>query len=107
MSIFTSRWFHILEVFAPAIIALAVPGGAVFGPLVSAAIAEAEQIPGAPGEVKKDHVLGVVVNGLTLVNKIAGKPVVDATAITLAVGSAIDTTILIVNALHNAQEAAK
>ena len=107
MSVFNSRWFHLIGVFAPTILTLVIPGGAVLGPLVSAAISEAELIPGATGEAKKDHVLGVVVNGLTLLNKIAGKPVADATAVTLAIGSAIDTTIQIVNALHKAQEAGK
>ena len=84
---------------APIVLA-AVPNGQKLGPVINtitAAIEEAEQIPGATGAEKKDHVLKITAAGVAVANA-AGAKLNDAEIAAIA-GNGIDAVVGAVNAV--------
>jgi len=97
-----ATWLELVKKFAPTIIELAVPGGAVLGPVIEQGIIEAEGLTGANGAAKKAHVLALVALSVIAVNAAKGAVVLDPVAVNAAAASAIDTTISVVNLVHAA-----
>lgn len=97
-----AKWFDFVKSFAPIVVALTVPSGAVLAPLIVQGIVEAEGLAGATGVQKKAHVLALVALSVLAVNTAKGSEVLDPLVVHAAAESAIDTTIAVVNLVHRA-----
>jgi hypothetical protein len=93
------KWLTLVTGLLPMILSF-IPGmPAILVPVVIQGINEAEQIKGATGPEKKQHVLSLVNLTITTTNAIAKRTVIDAAKVMPIVDRAIDTGISIVNLL--------
>lgn len=98
------KFLQIVGAIGPGVL-LMVPGGEKIAPLVPViigAIGEAEQIKGATGAQKKDHVLQIVAAGVDVANATGGVTLDRAEVQTVA-GQGIDAvigTVHIVQGVH-------
>lgn len=98
------NWFLLFAQLAPTLLSL-IPGLQSHPAVVSAivkGIPEAAAIPGATNEQKKAHVLQLVADAAPVINEAEGHTAVDATNLTAVASAAIDTTIGVVNLIHQA-----
>lgn len=98
------KFLSLVTSLAP-IILTAVPGGAAITaivPVITNAIVEAEQIPGATGAAKKAHVLEIVAAGVTAVNA-TGKVKLDPVAVQTIAGTGIDNVISTIHVIEGAK----
>jgi len=94
------KWLTLVTGLLPFILSVTIPGlPAMLVPVVIQGIYEAEQIKGARGPDKKQHVLSLVNLTITTTNAAANRTVIDATKVMPVVDRAIDTGIAIVNLL--------
>lgn len=98
------KWLELLKQIGPIIVAATVPGGAILAPIIVSGIATAEQIPGASGPEKKQHVIELATAAAQGINAAAGKPVIDPVTVQQVAGSAIDTVVGSVNLAHKNSE---
>jgi len=102
---FWKRFAAVAKVVAPAVLSV-IPGvPAVLIPLIVHGITEAEGIPGATGAQKKDHVLAIVKDGLTVTNA-TGKVVIPTADVLTAVNGGIDAAVTAVNAVKESHAVA-
>lgn len=92
-------WLKVLELYGPMILA-GIPQTQKIAPMVTQAIAAAEEMHTATGMQKKEHALTLVREGVLGLNAAAGKTVVDPEEIVHGVSSGIDTTVHVVNVIH-------
>lgn len=71
-----------------------------FLPVIAQGITEAEDIKGATGPQKKEHVLNLVALAVEGVNSAAGKTVVGATSTQVAAGQVIDAAVAVANVIE-------
>lgn len=90
------KWFDIIKTVAP-IVLMMIPGMAPLVPLVIFGITEAEQIRGASGPQKKQHVMEIVQAGLTGTNAVAKKELLPPQQTMQTVSAAIDTVVGVAN----------
>lgn len=93
-----SKWATFLRItksLAPIVLSLT-PLGPIAG-AVSAAIGEAEQIEGASGAEKLQHVTTIAVQAAHAANAQAGKVVVDPIAVQQEAGAVITATVGAIN----------
>ena len=98
------KFLAVVGQVGPVILA-AVPGGEKIGaviPKVVQAIGEAEQIKGASGAEKKQHVLNVV-NTATAIANTTGKVKLDAAAVAAITSTGIDLVISTVKEIEKAK----
>jgi hypothetical protein len=95
------NWLDLVKLIAPIVVAAVVPHGAVLGPLLASGISDAEQLAGATGVEKKAFVLSMVTDAVIGLNTAKGTEVLDPSAVSVAAGQAIDTTVSIVNLIHS------
>lgn len=94
------KWLEILKDLGPVIVRF-IPGlDPKFGPLIVAAIGEAEQLAGATGDDKKRHALGLVKVGAEATNAATSSARVDVPKLTDAASKAIDAVVQGVNAVR-------
>src|SRR5579859_6329969 len=96
-----SVFAHLAQMLAPMIITTLNPKLAPLAGAVAQGIAEAEQIPGAKGSDKLQHVLNIADQAAAGVNNAAGKQVVDPATLHEASTEAIDTTVAVLNLLNS------
>ncbi|SRR5260221_2910659 len=100
---FWSKFAQVASVVAPVVLSV-IPGvPPIIIPLITHGIQEAELIPGASSQDKKQHVLDLVTSGIQGINIAAGHVEVDPSAVTGAVSNGIDTTIATINIVKSAQ----
>ena len=100
MAIKWSAFAHLAQTFAPALIMALNPKLAPLAGAIANGIAEAEQIPGASGKEKLQHVLNITDQAATGINNVAGKVVVDPAGLHEAATEAVDTTVAVLNLVH-------
>lgn len=99
-----TKWLDLVKLLAPIVLAN-VKGGdkiATVIPVVVQGIQEAEQIKGAKGPEKKDHVLNVTDAAVTALNA-TGKVKLDPQEVRATVSDGIDTVVQTVNLVHGAR----
>lgn len=96
------QFLEILASVGPMILSL-LPETAPFAPLVSQAIAAAEQIPGATGPQKKAIAVSIVQIAAQAGDQAAGRTVVDPATLGSLVSQGIDTTVAAVNLVQAAK----
>lgn len=94
-------WLQIALRFAPMILS-SIPQTQKIAGAVGDGIIIAESMPGASGADKKSAVMQMAANSITSVNAAAGKVVLDPQVTLAAASSAIDTTISVINLVHDA-----
>ena len=93
------KWLAIVAGLLPMILAF-IPGmPTLLVPVIIQGINEAEQIKGAKGPDKKQHVLALVNLAITTTNTAAKRTVIDAAKVMPVVDRAIDTGIAVTNLL--------
>lgn len=98
------KFLAVLNAVGP-IVLLAVPGGAAVAPIIPVvvhAIGEAEQIKGASGAEKKQHVLNVVADAVTTANATNKVKIDPAEAQTVA-AHGIDTVVGTIHVIEGAK----
>lgn len=98
------KFLNIIKVIAPVVLAN-VKGGEKIGaliPTITDGIAEAEQIKGASGAEKKQHVLNIAKAAVETVNA-TGKVTLDAAEVHDAVSGGIDTVISTIHVIDGAK----
>ena len=99
-----NKWFQLITGLAPMILAN-VKGGDKIAPVIPvivAGIQEAEQIKGASGAAKKDHVLKTVEAGVAAANA-TGKVNLDPAAVRDAASDGIDAVIGTIHVVEGAK----
>jgi hypothetical protein len=93
------KWLAVVVNLLPMILAF-IPGmPAMLVPVIIQGINEAEQMKGASGPDKKQHVLSLVNLAIATTNATAKRTVIDGAKAMLVIDHAIDTGIAIVNLL--------
>jgi len=95
------KWLQIVGRLAPTVLSL-IPALSPIAPYVTAGIQEAEQIPGATGSDKLTHAITIARQGIAAVNAQAGRTVVDPNIADATIAAGINTTVGVVNIIHNA-----
>jgi hypothetical protein len=101
------KFVAIVSQLGPLVLA-AVPGGEKIAPLIpviTGAIAEAEQIAGATGAEKKAHVMAIVKAGVETANA-TGKVTIDLATVQQAADGGIDAVLNTVKAIEGAKKPA-
>ena len=101
-----NKWLAIAQMIAGPILAT-VPGGAKIAPFVSVistGIQEAEQIPGATGADKKAHVMNLAMSAFAALQATGKVHLGDATDFQNMVGAGVDTTVGVINVVHQLHE---
>jgi len=99
------KFVEVIKTVAPVVL-VAVPGGQVLAPIVPAivhGIEQAEQIPGASGIRKKEHVLEIVKSATAVANAAGAR--LDPAAVQDAAGKGIDAVIGTVKIVEGARPA--
>src|SRR4051794_37381771 len=104
MKISGSKWFQLITGLAPLILANVKGGDKITPviPVIVAGIQEAEQIAGASGADKKDHVLKTVDAGVAAANA-TGKVHLDPGEVQQIAGHGIDVVINTMHAVEGAK----
>lgn len=92
------KWLKLLKQIGPTVL-LFTPLAPI-APAVIAGIELAEQIPGATGAQKKAIVQQIAKTAADGANAQAGHTVIDPGSIELVAGQAIDTTVGVINIVH-------
>jgi hypothetical protein len=100
-----SVFAHLAQLLAPTIITTLNPKLAPLAGSIASGIAEAEEIPGASGKDKLQHVLNIVDDTAAGVNSTAGKQILDPNVLHAAATEAINTTVEIINLAHPVAQA--
>lgn len=98
------KFLAVLNAVGPIVLA-AVPGGAGIAPLIPVivgAIGEAEQIKGATGPEKKQHVLNVVAAGVVTANS-TGKVTLDPVEVNTVASHGIDAVVGTIHVVEGAK----
>jgi hypothetical protein len=90
------KWFQLAQSMLPLILSFIPQLPAVLVPVIVQGIQEAEQMTGASGADKKQHVVALVHLAIQTINATKGREVISPAVITV-VDRAIDTAISIVN----------
>lgn len=98
-----SQWFDLLKMIVPTLVAAAVPGGVVLGPVVLKGMEDAENLKKANGADKKAHVIALVTDAVIGINTAHGDTVLDPATTVAAAGSAIDLTIAMLKLVEHAK----
>lgn len=97
------KWQDVFNMLAPSVLGVvsaAKPEFTPFASIILAGAKEAQALPGATGQEKKDHVLALVGLGASAANA-TGKTHIDVRELLATASAAIDTTIKAVNVVHN------
>lgn len=94
------KWLALAKVLGPIILTTVKPELAPITGTITDAITEAEQIPGAKGADKLQHVKNIAIGAAGAVNTARGKEVIDVKTLNTAVESATNTVVEVVNLLH-------
>ena len=93
-------WLQAVIQLVPTVLAV-IPGfPTALVPVITQAIQDAEQIPGATGPQKKAYVQQIAGDAVTVVNSAHGSTVLDPAATSTVVGQGIDTGVAVVNLVH-------
>lgn len=95
------KWLKTVARLAPMIIHTIRSELDPIGSVIGRAMAEAEQIPGATGKEKFDHVKNIATQTATAINESAGKQIVPVESLDEALQEGADTTVAVVNLIHN------
>lgn len=98
------NWFMLFAQLAPVLLNL-IPGLQKHPNVQNAivtGITEASALPGASNADKKAHVVAMVAAAAPAIDDAVGHTTVDAKALTDAASAAIDTTINVINLIHQA-----
>lgn len=98
------KFLAIVNLVGPVVLA-ALPGGAVIAPMIPvivAGIGEAQQIKGATGAQKKEHVMKIVQAGIAVANQ-TGKVKLDPTEVETVASNGIDTVISTIHVIGGAK----
>lgn len=95
------KWLYLLQMLGPAILnSFGVPAE-LTGAIVDG-VNEAEQLPGASGADKKQHVLSIVGDAIVAVNAAKGRQLLDPLRVQTLVSGAINTVVEAVDLVHDA-----
>ena len=96
------KWLELIKLLVPIIIPVVSPKLAPLAPVIATGINEAEQLPGASGQDKLNHVINLATTTATGINAATGKTVVDPQHVTDAAASVISTIVDVANIIHDA-----
>jgi len=104
MKLTGNKWFQLITGLAPLILANVKGGDKITPviPVIVAGIQEAEQIKGASGEQKKDHVMKTVDAGVAAANA-TGKVKLNAEEVKAVASDGIDAVIGAVHVVEGAK----
>lgn len=95
-----SKWLSLVQMLAPIILTAVKPSLAPIVGNVTAAIQEAEQIKGASGTDKFQHVQNIAHAAADSVNTAAGKEVIHIPTLDNALQDGVSTVVSVANLVH-------
>lgn len=101
------KWLGLVKVLAPIILTSVRPELAPIAGEISDAIEEAEQIKGARGPEKLQHVKNIANSAADVVNSAKKKEVINKEELNKAVENAVNTVVNAVNIVNKSAEAQK
>lgn len=96
------RWLELIKLIVPIVIPIVNPKLAPLAPVIANGIAEAEQVPGASGAEKLQHVTNLATTAAQGINAVA-PGTVDEQHVNETVQAAIGTIVGVTNILHKNQ----
>lgn len=97
------NWLSILKTVVTVVLPMIHPKLNAVAPLILQGITEAEQLKGASGQEKLQHVVDLVNTTVAGVNAATGKQIIDPVAVNATAASAISTAVDVTNLIHSAQ----
>lgn len=94
------KWLALAKLLAPIIITSVKPELAPIVGEVTDAIVEAEQIKGATGPQKLEHVTKIAINTAKTINVAKGKEIINVDELSSAINSGITTVVRAINIVN-------
>jgi len=102
-----TKWLSLVKLLAPIILTTVKPGLAPIAGNITDAINEAEQLKGAKGTDKLQHVKNIANSAADAINNAKSKEVIDKATLNKAIDDSVNTVISVVNMVQKKSDEVK